>query len=470
MRLRYILSILLLSNMACEKLVEVNGPGNSINSANVFDNDATAAAILTGIYTKMSAASLVNEAVPTSASLLTGLSSDELTLFNAANNNVYIAYYRNALTNSNTGTDFWLSNYQLLYTVNTAIIGINNATGLTPAVKKQLSGEAKFIRAYFYLYLVNLYGDVPLSLTDNYKINATLPRTPAAKVWEQIIADLKDAQAALSEDYLDATLYNKTADRLRPTKWAATALLARALLYNKNWTDAETTASTVINQTALYQLESLSGTFLASSHEAIWQLQPVNYGINTQDAVLFILPSTGPNLNTFPVYLSASLMNSFEAGDERRTNWTDSVDADGILYHYAYKYKVNALAAPLSEYTMVFRLAEQYLIRAEARAQLGHVADAAADLNVIRNRAGLPNTTATSSETLLTAILRERQVELFVETGHRWFDLKRTGKIDEVMPAVTLLKGGVWKTTAQLYPIPLSELQANSNLVQNEGY
>src|SRR5690606_19066848 len=110
--------------------------------------------------------------------------------------------------------------------------------------------------------------------------------------------------------------------------------------------------------------------------------------------------------------------------------------------------------------------AEQYLIRAEARAQLSNIAGAQADLNKIRIRAGLGETLASSQNELLTAILQERRFELFTEHGHRFFDLKRTGNLDNVLGS----KPG-WNTTDRLFPLPEKELLLNPNLLpQNPGY
>jgi len=135
---------------------------------------------------------------------------------------------------------------------------------------------------------------------------------------------------------------------------------------------------------------------------------------------------------------------------------------------------MGAGSSVVTEYEMVMRLGEQYLIRAEAEANGagGGFGSAVNDLNTIRNRAGLPNTAATQS-TILTAIQHERQVELFTEYGHSWLDLKRTGNINMVMgnPGnACAMKGGTWNTDWQWYPIPLSELQSNPNLTQNTGY
>ncbi|MNS80528.1 SusD family protein [compost metagenome] len=113
------------------------------------------------------------------------------------------------------------------------------------------------------------------------------------------------------------------------------------------------------------------------------------------------------------------------------------------------------------------RLSEQYLIRAEVRAQQGDLIGAKEDLDAIRNRAGLPQTTAGTKQEILDAILQERRWELFTEYGHRFFDLKRSGKIDAVL---SITKTG-WNTTDVLFPLPQNELSINPNLLpQNSGY
>src|SRR5262249_35037605 len=116
---------------------------------------------------------------------------------------------------------------------------------------------------------------------------------------------------------------------------------------------------------------------------------------------------------------------------------------------------------------------EQYLIRAEARVYQNNLSGAIDDLNVVRQRAGLPLlANSLDQHKVLSAILHERQVELFSEWGHRWFDLKRTGSIDSVMSAMTPIKskGGVWKSYQQLYPLPWNDVLGDPNLVQNPGY
>jgi hypothetical protein len=460
----------------CKKLIEVDPPDSSINSLNIYTDDALAASVLTGIYTKLSQdnANLYNGSL-TSISLFAGLSADELKLFD--NNTRYFNYYSNSLTNIEI-FNYWNTIYPIIYRANAALDGLQKSNTLTDAVKKQLIGEAKFFRAFCYFYLVNIFGDVPVALSTDYSVNATLTRSPKATVYQQIVNDLKDAQSLLNEKYLkgDAiSLYaSGSEERVRPTKAVATALLARVYLYNGEWMNAETEASKVIDNISLYGLEALSNVFKKNNKEAIWQLQAIGSTTrsNTGEGQLFILPSTGPS-STFPIYLSSVLVNSFENGDGRRTNWVGSVTPSPgtTTYYYPNKYKIGAVNTTTQEYCTVFRLGELYLIRAEARAQINtNINGAQFDLNAIRTRAGLPNTTANDKTSLLAAILRERQVELFTEWGHRWFDLKRTGSVDAVMGIVTPTKGGTWQTTDQLYPIPQSELLSAPQLTQNPGY
>lgn len=456
---------------SCKKLVEVDPPVTSTNGENVYLSDATAAAVLTGIYINMSQDPLSNGNYPNSfMNFYPELSADELTLFNAASNQSYTAYYTNGLINTTTPNP-WTNTYPLLFVINSAIEGLTGSTSLTPAVKQQLLGEAKFMRAFCYFYLVNLYADVPLVTTTDYKVNAVIARSPRTLVYQQIISDLKSAQKLLNTNYVYSDAITITSERTRPTSWAATALLARTYLYTQNWDSSETQATMIINNSGLYSLDTLNAVFLKNSTEAIWQLQPVQVGWNTQDAQLYTIPATGPS-GTWPVYLSANLLNSFEPGDQRRINWVDSVTAGGVTYYYPYKYKSDTLNAPVTEYEMVLRLGEQYLIRAEAEAEQNDLTHATYDLNVLRNRGGLLNTTATTQSDLLAAIQHERQVELFTEWGHRWLDLKRTGTIDAVMGAggACAAKGGNWNTNWQWYPIALSEMQLNPDLVQNAGY
>jgi len=474
---RYALTILtMICLVACKKQLILDAPTNTKNEYVIYDTDANAATALAGIYITMSSNNLW------SLCLYPGLSADELMPYSGLQNlPIITAYYRNSLTSRNVAEyDYWGILYPVIYQVNSAIEGLSRSVKLTPSVKQQLLGEAVFLRAFCYFYLVNLYGDVPLLLTTNYEINRSMPRTLESEVWKQIVVDLKDSEQMLSPNYLDGTVSQLSNDRVRATKWAATALLARVYLYTKDYTNAEIKASEVIGNTELYTLPQLSDVFLKNSSESIWQLQPVNPGLNTIIATYFVVPTTGFNSDR-AVHLSENLINQFEAGDSRKDKWTNSVVVNTKKYYYPYKYKVSESNEPVTEYTTMIRLAELYLIRAEARIRNSNISGGIEDLNSLRDRArssattDLPNplpsiSTNLSLEQALVAVFHERQTELFAEWGHRWLDIKRTGMVDEIMKEVTPTKGGIWNSNWAYYPIPLADVQRNPNLKQNPGY
>jgi starch-binding outer membrane protein, SusD/RagB family len=469
--------LLMVTTINCKKFVQIGPPNTLLVTASVFSNINTATSAMTTIYTQM-----FNNSESFNLGQNLGLLSDELT--NYSTGLAQVQFYTNAMNAANSNGE-WINAYYYIYQANAIIAAMQNNGNISPAVAQQLTGEALFIRAFWHFYLTNEYGDVPLVTTTLYTVNESISRTPKAQVYAQIIQDLKDAQALLNANYVDATDTTITTQRVRPTKAAAQSLLARAYLYTQKYDSAEIQSTNVINN-GLYQLctnlnpagrVGRDSVFLMNSTEAIWQLytpQPARE--NTNDAQNFILsgaPSTGVNNSTT---ISPQLLNSFEAGDFRRSNWIDSIIKSGTTYHFPYKYQAYNTTT-LSEYTMVLRLAEQYLIRAEAEANVGDMVDAAKDLNVIRARAGLgPSPTLTDSSTLQqadSAIMHERQVELFTEWGNRWFDLIRTETVNPVLGTpgnVCHAKGGVWNSTSELFPIPQSEVLLDPNLKQNPGY
>jgi hypothetical protein len=466
------LFVLLTFGTSCKKFVQVTAPPTAISSGTVYQNDLSSAAVLTSIYNKMMTNGQMSSGSQ-SISTLTGLAADELDNYSTTSP-LFSTCYTNSLKSSLVY--FWTELYQRIYTANAALEGMAKSDAISPAEKQQLTGEAKFIRAFFHFYATNLYGNVPLVTTTNYQTNTTISRSDPKQVYRQIIADLTDAQSLLGNNFLTPTGGASTPERVRPNKGAAEALLSRVYLYQNMWDSAEVEATLVINNTSTYGLvKNLDSVFLANSTEAIWQLQPVQPGYNTFDAYNFVLTSQ-PGVSRTPVALSKNLLNVFEPGDNRNSHWTGNITSSSKKYYYPYKYKVYLFNAnqAVTEYVMVLRLAEQYLIRAEARAWKGNLQGAIDDLNIIRNRAGLPNTTATSSQSdVLSAIYHERQVELFTEWGHRWFDLKRTGNITAVMTTVTPQKSNgsnSWNTNWTVFPIPASETKINPNLGQNQGY
>lgn len=458
---KYIFLVIVCLQFACKKYLEVDPPKSSLVQATVFDNNDQATATVTGIYATMAASGYASGGT-SSITDLSGTSSDDMIGYS-----IYTAaFYKNQITYDNFKLiSLYAGPYTTIYTANAILEGLATANGVTPPVKAQLQGEALFSRSFAYFHLVNLFGPIPLQLSTDYRITDTTSRAPVAEIYKQIISDLKTAESLIPEAY-------PTTGRGRPNKSTVQALLARVYLYQKDWVNAENYASLVIAKTSTYSLVDLNSVFLANSQEAIWQLIPPP-NTNTQDGAMFILQATPSEVS-----LTSNLaVSAFEQGDKRQTAWIQSYTNNTGTYYYPYKYKVKS-SATVTEYSMVMRLAEQYLIRAEARInQTGKTDQGIADLNVIRARArqaatiGVPNPlpplpSGMSQSNALLAVEQERRVELFSEWGHRWFDLKRTGRATAVLSPLKQQ----WQSTDELYPIPQNEITRNPNITQNQGY
>lgn len=441
---------------SCKKYLDVGEPGTQLNGNAVFENDNTAIAAQVAIY-----ATMESEGIAHNIMINTGISSDECTNHRTTVDAIGLA--TNNITPENSITSgIWTSLYKYIYQSNAVLEGVGKSKSLTEAVKNQLKGEALFTRAFCHFYLVNLFGSIPVITTTDPVINALAVQKTAEETYAAIREDLILSKQLLKPQYVAAN-NAITTERVRPNKYTATALLARLYLYRGQWAAAEKEADSLINLSSVYSLApNLNTVFLKNSSETIWQLMAVLPKFNSYTGG-FIQPVGTPNL----ISLAPQLLVNFLPADNRVTAWTKNVTVGAQSYTYPYKFKVGQNAASITEYTMVFRLAEQYLIRAEARARQNKLDEAKSDLNAIRNRAGLPNTTALSQAELLSAIGLERNLELFAEFGDRWLDLKRTGNADLVMPVI---KGSNWSAHDQLYPIPQNEIIRNPNLIQNPGY
>lgn len=461
-----VLLFILMCCFACAEFLDIDEPKNQIVGGTAYKDDASATSAIIGIYTKMMEAPAFASG---SITLQAGFSADEL------NYPIVSGFQANSLlpADPTLKSSLWEPGYKYIYYANSLLEGVSRSSNVSLNVRRRLEGEARFIRAFVFFYLTNLFGDVPLITTTDYKKNEGFPRTPQADVYAFIINDLQDAEVLLPADY---SFYNN--ERVRPNKEAATALLARVYLYtaalgkSEDWAKAEAAATSVINNTNLYSLQdSVDEVFLAKvdfqpNREALWQLEPVSISYTFEKQLFNFTGPTSSNL------LCGGAVNAFEAGDKRKNHWIGTAIVDKRSYFFPSKYKADDQAPEAAkEYSMVLRLAEQYLIRAEARAQQNKLAEAIADVDTIRHRAGLPHIQNTNpgigQEELILAIMQERRIEFMAEWGHRWLDLKRTKSADAVLSSVK----ADWQSTDVLYPIPQSEIDNNPNLQpQNEGY
>lgn len=455
--------------LGCKKLIEVDLPIDKNTNEATFSNIGTAVQAVNGIYAMMSREPMVSKP---GISIFNALIADELQPISGVDL-FYSWDYNGSEYSDGAGGGFWNGAYRIfIYRINSALDGISKSRTLPDRAKEILSGELKFSRAWMYFLLLNSYGDVPLVLSTDLNVNANVSRSAASEVYKQIEQDLLDAQKLLDDSFLERDLSTLGSDRIRPNKGAATALLARTYLYMGRWADAEVQSSKLIDHPNYTLLDDLEEVFLINNRESIWQLQPSDKdpdGYNAPDGRVLISSNGGDEPE---LVINPNLLAAFEPGDKRKEHWIGKSPSGAV---FAYKYKQRWRSYDIKEYTVVFRLAEQYLIRAEARAKQEKLAgdkSAASDLNKIRHRAGLGNTDAITKEQMLAAIDQERRVELFLEWGDRWFNLKRRNKIDAVMSVVAVQKNANWQSYKALLPIPWDEFKYNPSIRghQNPGY
>ena len=433
---------------ACEELVEVPLTNSQLTSEAVFSEETTAEAALLGLYADMRSTGILSDLFYEMS-----LYGDDLDYYGSSASSEQQFYDNSLIPTHPTVKGWWDSSYSQIYQANAILKGLETAPFET-SFKNQLQGESLVARAVLHVYLSMLYGDVPYISTTDYQENTSIGKTEATIVRSQALTDLQRAIELLPWEY-------KTTSRTRPNKGVALALCARIALVQKEWELALACSSEVLGHTESYTWEEdLNTIFLKESPTTLWQWFPSGSNVNTTEASILSFETAPPPR----VALSSELINSFDDGDLRLSQWIKTVSD---AYYHPYKYKAVGNEPEASEYSIVMRLAELYLIRSEAQVQLGQLTSAAADLNTVRKRAGLEEVTATSSAELLEFIIQERRHEFFTEMGTRFFDLKRTGQVNAVLGTV---KSG-WDPDDALLPLPESELLINPNLSpQNPGY
>ncbi|HJT74937.1 MAG TPA: RagB/SusD family nutrient uptake outer membrane protein, partial [Chitinophaga sp.] len=200
---------------ACS-LITADVPLDKAAGRQVFENADSAVAAITGIYEGF--ASTTNFFYG-GASVYAGIYTDELVYIGRS---VPLVEFSNStLTSSNTTleTIFWKNSYYFIYRVNSCIEGLAASQAIGAPLRDQLMGEAKFLRALLYFYLIHYFDEVPLLTTTDQSINERMARTPIAMVKEAILADLLAARQLLSPAY-------PTSERARVNKWCVAALLA----------------------------------------------------------------------------------------------------------------------------------------------------------------------------------------------------------------------------------------------------
>jgi len=447
-----IMALLSLVCMSCEKLLKVQPPANQINRGLVFEDQQTANAALAGLYAGIRENSII---AGDKLGPILGAYTDELDQHASTTANAIFDIYQNQQIESNSVVyTAWQSTYQQVYAANAILQGVESATKIVSGEKNRLRGETLFLRSLLLFYLQQHFGDIPYPRTTDYLDNGKLVKTPAAQVLRSLEADLRESASLLNDA-------NSNTERIFANKKTAEMLLAKVLMEQRRWADAEVLLQNII-QSGQYSWEAdLNKVFVKTGKHVIWQLKPSLDGVPTQEANIYYFGNAAPT----GYAISANLYNAFANSDQRKQKWITSVTVGANTWYRAYKYKLTLNNS--TEYSIIFRLEEAYLLLAEALANQDKVAQGVPYVNASRQRAGLIALPLTISRPELSdEILEENRREFFAEMGKRFFDLKRAGQLERLKQTKPN-----WKTFHQLWPLPQKDLLLNPALnPQNLGY
>ena len=438
--------ITLLSLGSCKKYFLDAQPTQSISDQAVIVDSSTSLSALLGVYDGLQSSNYYGGDGYAAAAFLSagdGLWVGTLNYYNTFITHTYRA--DNTLLNN-----VWDDIYK---TVNRANQVIDKVSGLDPKVisssaRNQYVGEAYFIRALTFFDLARAWGNITLVLkpTSSPSDVKGIKQSNQQQVYTQVLSDLVKADSLLTN----------TLNRNRVTKKTVAAFAARVHLYRSEWELAEAFATSII-QDPSYQLIDWT-TFInnKATAESIFELQ---FTTSDPSAHYGSWSSTSYRNQYCPSPTLYNLEQDPATGGDRKL-LIKNISTPAITNYFVQQlyWRTNG-----DNPTYIFRLAEQYLIRAEARAKktTPDLTGALADLNAVRVRAKLAPATFTQQADIIQAIEDERRVEFALEP-HRWFDLVRTGRVGDVL--------GVTDQTKWIFPIPFNDIQANPDLVQNPLY
>lgn len=410
-----------------------------------------------------------------------------LTLFSYDVN--YTVQKSNGRTNESP-QQIWQSGYDGIEKANWIIAKVP-AANMDETRKKQILGEAYFLRAFYLFTLTKNFGDVPIKTTPSYsEADAVVGKSAKADVYKQIYADLDQAFAAGLPSY-------PSVDKGRPSKEVVNALYAKAALYNEDWAKALEKAQSVLSSGKYSLMPDVRNVYKYDQEDAarienMWAFEsdPISPGRGHQ-----LVGLCGPagsagvdyaRTSYGSMFAYMSFFNSFNPADKRRqlldTTYVDRsgktvaqrnitpITTDGVLIK---KYQdPNSTQGNIANIP-ILRLPDTYLIAAEAEARLNGATPAAYGyINTVRKRAGLPDLqTGLGKDAFIDAVIQERAWEFFAE-GDRWYDLTRTGKYLTVIPKAVNSVYPSRPVTAKnkYFPIPQDELNANLKLQQNPDW
>lgn len=366
------------------------------------------------------------------------------------------------ITSANASAlELWGNIYNTVYIANFILEKLPAVPGVKSADRNRVMATAHFLRGYAYFIAVYTYGGVPKVTSTSIEANRTIARASRIEILDFILEDYTEALGLLPTE---------TANAGFASDYALKAALAKYYLYLKNWSEAEKYATQVIASNQ-YSLESEFETLVTDdfTDEAIFE---VGYTLSDD-------PGTNGSIGLNYIFAGRREMipaNQLVADLDSLNSSSNSRDR-----YFSIKFDINNLKGndngwSVDKYgtgdqdnnnVVVFRLAEMYLIRAEARTQQNNLSGAQQDMNMLRSRAKAALVGSVTQPQMLLLIEQERRYELAFE-GHRWYDLVRTGRAKAVMTAFS----SNWKDAYELWPIPQREILNNTALEgdQNPGY
>ncbi len=444
-RIYFIAFLIAASGSSCEKFLDVQPKELISDELTIYDRVSSEQAV-NGTYS-----ALANDSYYGTGFQSIGYLSGDNVAWTGSQSQIQEFINHQVSGENSTVTGAWAAIYRVINRANQVIAKVAevNDPQLTPELRNQFIGEAYFLRALSYFDLARTWGGVPL-ITDptlSYDDNSGIPRSTRAETYAQVLRDLEVAEPLLPA----------TTNRYRATQKTVWALKARYYLYLSDWAKAEEYATKLISDITNYDLVKPYNAFFANNargtKESVFE---IFYNGTTE-----VNPHRGqwqPQTNGgtrqwAPNDSLVSLLNNTTKGGNRNT----LIAKDNQNRWYGNLY----YRTPASDPSFVIRIAELFLIRAEARANLDKNTQALQDLDAVRRRADLPASTAVTKEEILLALENERRLEFALEP-HRWFDLIRTGRATTVLNFTDVNK--------YLMPIPSQQLLVDPALQQNPGY
>ncbi|WP_373523018.1 RagB/SusD family nutrient uptake outer membrane protein [Aquiflexum sp.] len=452
---KLIIIILIFSSVSACNVLDIQ-PVSQILSDNFYTTGSNAEAALMSIYNRL------HFSVADNLISAPSVMSDEAIMTRGGNFTRHHNFEPTPVQ-GNVG-NVWQDYYQLIQRANDLIVNVPIIEDPAFNNRNQILGEAIFLRGLAHFILTRLFGDIPIVISPSTSGNQDfqIPKNPQSEVFEQIIADFQEAEELLSSSH---------PNRARVAKGTAKGYLVKLYTYRNGPGDREA-ALVKINeilsdgQYSLVPGENYESIFRVGQQNSSETLLEMSYRPNTGITGHQLEQETVPYPNNIPrVIPTQKLIDAYNENPDDLRYAVSLAFHNNI--HYTRKYERNdvneATRLPQATNIIFLRLSDLILLKAEILNEQGNVGQALEDLNLIRQRAGIPSYSGLTQQELRLAIEKERMLELSLE-GHRWHDLVRTNR------ALELCAPRLTDPARILWPIPARDLDVNPNLSQNPSY